>query len=105
MCVDVTLGHRAERGKHEEEQSMPSGGRNTDKEHSRNQNARLAREGAEEPTSDTRTLLTTIGMGRMSPQKMEGTGHKNLQHKQRNSAQAHYQYKAAASKWVWKVKK
>ena len=30
MCVDVKLGHRAERGKHEEEQSMPSGGRNTE---------------------------------------------------------------------------
>ena len=90
MCVDVKLGHRAERGKHEEEQSMPSGGRNTDKEHSRDQNARLARGGTEEePTSDTRTFSRTIGMGRTSPQMMEGTGHKNLQHKQRNSAQAH----------------
>ena len=89
MCVDVSLGHRAERGKHEEEQSMPSGGRNTDKEHSRDQNARLSREWAEEPTSDTRTFSTTIGMGRTRPQMMEGTGRKNFQHKQRNSAQAH----------------
>ena len=89
ICVFVTRSHSAERGKHEEEQSMPSGGRNTDKEHSRDKNTRLAREGAAEPTSDTRTFSTTTGMGRMSPQKMEVTGPKNLQHKQRNSAQAH----------------
>ena len=88
MCVDVTLGHsrtwKARGGAvdakwREEHRQGPQS----------RQKYKTSQGRAEEPTSDTRTFSTTTGMGRMSPQMMEGTGPKNLQHKQTNSAQAH----------------